>query len=160
MKINVGCNLRKFKEYYKTCGRGEMGETEETIIKENSSHCIVCIEDQEILGHIIWHECTTVDHRKGDPRDKADREVLESLFGKNKQLVELHEVWLKEEYRGKGIGWEIFEFIEEFLLKKGFQNIVYYADHPAALTICRRQGYKEAFYEEENWHVFGKSIAN
>ena len=159
MDVNIGCNYTKFKEYYKTCGRGEFEETEKNIIRENPSHCIVWMKDQEIIGHIIWHECTTADHRKGDPRDKSDREILESLFGENTQLIELHEVWLKEEYRGKGIGWKMFEFIETFLQKKGFRTIVYYTDHPAAITICRRRGYKKAFYEEEKWSVFGKTIA-
>ena len=101
MKINVGCDLTKFKEYYTTCGRGVLGETEEKIIQDNPSHCVLCMKGQEIIGHVIWHECTTADHRKGDSRDKSDREILESLFGKNQELIELHEVWLTEEYRGK-----------------------------------------------------------
>jgi GNAT superfamily N-acetyltransferase len=150
MKIRVGCDLTKFKEYYPTCGRGELGETEEKIINESLSHCILWMKGQEIINHVIWHECTTAEHRKGDPRDIEDREILESLFGKNIQLIELHEVWLEEEYRGKGLGWKMFEFIEEFLQNNAFKTIVYYADHPAALTICRRREYSEAYYEEEN----------
>jgi hypothetical protein len=38
--------------------------------------------------------------------------------------------------------------------KKGYDSIVYYADHPAALAICRKKGYKEDYLESENYHVF------
>ncbi|MHA1966695.1 MAG: GNAT family N-acetyltransferase [Candidatus Hodarchaeales archaeon] len=158
MQIKVGCDLSTFKEYYKTCGRGEIGEIEEEIIIDDPSHCILWTEGQVILGHVLWHECSTSEHRKGDPRDKTDREILESLFGQNKQLIELHEVWLTKQFRGKGYGKKIFEYLEGYLLKRGFKNIVYYADHPAALTICRNRDYKEAINEEHNWCVFGKSF--
>ncbi|MHA2202845.1 MAG: GNAT family N-acetyltransferase [Candidatus Hodarchaeales archaeon] len=158
MKITIGCDLLTFKEYYKTCGRGELGDIEEKILMDDPSHCILWMESQEILGHVLWHECSTSEHKKGDPRDKTDRKILESLFGENKHLIELHEVWLKEQFRGKGYGREFFEYFEEFILEKGFKNVVYYSDHPAALAICRNRGYKEAFYERLNWYVFGKSI--
>ncbi len=158
MKIVVGCDFPRFQVYYKTSGRGELGETEKRILMEDRSHCILWMEGQEILGHVLWHECSTLYHRKGDFRDKADREILEVFFGKNKPLVELHEVWLKEEYRKRGYGTKFFEFFEDFIKKKEGKNIVYYADHPAAMAICRNRGYKEAYYEELNWYVFGKSI--
>ncbi|MFX1517088.1 MAG: hypothetical protein ACFFC6_12370, partial [Promethearchaeota archaeon] len=57
-----------------------------------------------------------------------------------------------------GYGEEFFEYFEEFIGEKGFKSIVYYADHPAALAICRNRGYQEAFYEGLNWYVFGKSV--
>jgi len=160
IKISVSCDLPTFEEYYKTCGRGELGDIEEKILMDDPSHCILWMEGDEILGHVLWHECSTSEHRKGDPRDKKDREILESLFGKKKHLIELHELWLQEQFRGKGYGREFFEYFEELILKKGFKNIVYYANHPAALAICRNRGYKEAFYEDLNWYVFGKSITN
>ncbi len=118
MKITVGCDLPTFKEYYKTCGRGELGDIEEKILLDNHSHCILFKKGQEILGHVLWHECSTSEHRKGDPRDKTDREILESLFGENIHLIELHEVWLKEQFRGKGYGRKFFEYFEEFIQKK------------------------------------------
>ncbi len=158
LNIKVGCDLSIFKEYYKISGRGELGAIEEKIIIENSSHCILCIENQEILGHVLWHECSTSEHRRNDPRDKKDKEILEALFGENQNLIELHELWLRKQFRGRGIGKIIFDYFEGFILKKGIKNIVYYADHPAALAICRNRGYKEAYNEEANWYIFAKSI--
>ena len=52
----------------------------------------------------------------------------------------------------------MFEFIEDFLRKRGFSSFVYYADHPAAIDICRKRGHKEAFMEKEKWHVFYLSL--
>ena len=136
----------------------ELGSTEENVIVSDPSHCILWMQDKKILGHVLWHDCSTSEHRKGDPRDKMDSEILEAIFGRKEHLIELHEVWLKKPFRGRGYGKEFFEFFEDFIFKKGFHDIVYYADHPAALTICRKRGYKEAFYKEYRWYVFGKSI--
>ena len=158
LKIKVGFDLSTFKEYYKNSGRGELGPIEEKILIEDPSQCILWIENEEILGHILWHECSTSEHRRNDPRDKIDKEILESFFGENQNLVELHEVWLREQFRRRGIGKKIFEYFEDYILKKGFENIVYYADHPAALAICRNRGYKEAYNKEERWYILAKSI--
>jgi GNAT superfamily N-acetyltransferase len=46
-------------------------------------------------------------------------------------IVELHEIWLIEKYRGKGYGKRFFEFFEEFIRRKGYDSLVYYADHPS-----------------------------
>ncbi|MFX0086143.1 MAG: GNAT family N-acetyltransferase [Candidatus Hodarchaeota archaeon] len=158
MKFIVGCDLPTFIEYYKTCGRGDLQDTEKRILMDDPSHCILWVDEKEILGHVLWHECSTFEHKKGDPRDKRDKKILEFLFGVNKSLVELHEVWLKEEFRGKGFGRDFFGFFEVFILKRGFKNILFYADHPAALNICRNRGYKEIYYEEHEWYVFGKIL--
>jgi GNAT superfamily N-acetyltransferase len=100
-------------------------------------------ENNEIIGNAIWHETSTDEHRKGVPRDREDREILRKLLGgKKNNLVELHEVWLKEEYRGKGYGTRFFDFFEEFIRKKGYDSFVYYAEHPDALAVCRRRGCK------------------
>lgn len=158
LNITVGCDLSTFKEYYKISGRGELGPIEEKIFTDDPSHCILWIENQEILGHVLWHECSTSEHRREDPRDQTDREILESLFGKNQNLIEFHEVWLREQYRGNRHGRKMFEFLEEFIFKKGFKNIVYYADHPAALAICKNRGYKEVYDDKSKWYVLGKSM--
>jgi GNAT superfamily N-acetyltransferase len=81
-------------------------------------------------------------------------EILEKLAGGQKDCVELHEVWLTKKHRGKGYGKKFFEFFEEFMRSKNYDSVVYYADHPAAIAICRRQGYKEKYWKEKNWHVF------
>ena len=80
----------------------------------------------------------------GDPRDQEDREILRQLFDGQAELVELHEVWLKKEHRGKGYGNQFFQFFEALMRQKKHTRIAYYAYHPAALRICRNRGYKEA----------------
>lgn len=170
MRIDVGCDLEEYKEYYKTLDDlhnyfrtlgltdvtfGELGSTEEEIIKRDPSHLIVWRENDEIIGHAVWHKASTDEHKEGDPRDREDREVLRELCGgKKDNIVELHEIWLRKKYRGKGYGKRFFEFFEKFIRKKGYDSIVYYADHPAAITLCRDRGWKEGFLEKINWYVF------
>jgi len=164
MRFVVGCDLEKFKEYYKRSefageqGTGELGITEEKIVTQNPAHLIVMRENDEITGHLIWHESSTDEHRKNDPRDEEDKQISNKLAGGKENLVELHEIWVRQKCRGKGYGKQLFEFIEDFLRKRGYSSFVYYADHPAAIAICRTRGYKEAFMEKEKWHVFYQSF--
>ena len=65
---------------------------------------------------------------------------------KKKNFVELHEIWLIKEYRGKGYGDMFHAFFEKSMKKKGYSDIVFYADHPAAVAICRKHGYEEGGY--------------
>lgn len=143
MRLVVGCNFEEFKNYYNRT-LGKLGETEEHWVTTDPSHLIIWKEKNKIIGHAIWHETNTEQHRKGDPRDKEDREVLEKLLGGKSGFVELHEIWLKKKHRGKGYGKKFFEFFEEFIRNKGYNSIIYYAYHPAAIAICRERGYKEA----------------
>jgi GNAT superfamily N-acetyltransferase len=167
MRFVVGCNLEEFKRYYRTLDGlhnyfktlgitdarfGELGPTEEGIVKRNPSYLIVWRENDETIGHAIWHEASTDEF--GDPRDKEVREVLERLLGGKREFVELHEVWLKEKHRGKGYGKKFFELFEDFIRKRGDDSIVYYTGHPAAIAICRKRGYKEDFLTKEKWYVF------
>ena len=57
-------------------------------------------------------------------------------------FIELHEIWLADEYRGRGFGSELFEYFENVVKSKGFKVIVYYEDDPTALDICLKRGYK------------------
>lgn len=96
--------LDDLHDYFKTLGLadvsfGELGEVEEDIIKRDPSHLIVWRENDEIIGHAIWHPSNTDEHRKGYPRDKEDKEVLRRLLRGKKDFVELHEIWLKERHR-------------------------------------------------------------
>jgi len=154
LKLVVGCDLDEFKKYSKRDGARVDLVVLEKVIPRDPSCLIVLREGGEIIGHAIWHETNTLEHRKGDPRDKEDREVLERLLGGKKDFVELHEVWLLEEYRGRGYGKKFFEFFEEFIRNKGYDSIVFYADHPAALAICRQRGYKEDYETGIAEHVF------
>jgi len=162
----VGCDLEEFKRYYKKLAldkewQGTFGFTEELdtswerVLVKNPSLLLVWRENDEIIGHAIWHETSTDEHRKADPRDKEDKEILRRLLGgKKDNIIELHEIWLRKKYRGRGYGKRFFEFFEGFIRKKGFDSIVYYADHPAAIAICRKRGCKEGFLDKENEHVF------
>lgn len=168
MRFIVRCGLEEFKRYYKaldihdyfkTLGLtdvkfGELGVIEEKIIAMDPSHLIVWRENNEIIGHAMWHESNTEEHRSGDPRDEEDKEALERLLGGRKDFVELHEIWLMKEHRGKGYGEKFFDFFEEFMRKRGFDSIVYYANHPAALHICRKRECKEEYLEQIGEYVF------
>jgi GNAT superfamily N-acetyltransferase len=118
-------------------------------------------QNNEIIGDAIWHETSTDEHREGDPRDREDREILRKLCGgKKDNIVELHEIWLIKKYRGKGYGKRFFEFFEVFIGRKGYDSFVYYADHPAALAICRKRGYKEDYLKSEGEYVFYIQLKN
>ena len=130
MKLNfiLGYDFQSFADYYKTLESlhnyyktlnqndvvsGELGPDEQAIILQNPSHLIIWQCDDDIVGHAIWHETSTDEHRDGDPRDDVERDVLRELFGGMKDnIVELHELWLRPINRGKGYGQEFFEFFE------------------------------------------------
>lgn len=165
MEFVVGCDLEEFKEYYRRNeyageqGTGELGITEEKIVTQDPSHLIVWRKNNEIIGHALWHHTSTEEHRKGDARDKEDREILRELLGgKKDNTVELHEIWLRKEHRRKGYGNKFFEFFEESIKSRGYDSIVYYADHPAAVAICRNRGWREGFLANEKWYVFCRSF--
>lgn len=175
MKFVVGCALEEFRRYYKTLddlhayletlglqdvNAGELGDVEEGIIKSDPSHLIVWKENAEIIGHAIWHASNTDEHRLGDPRDKEDKEILRRLLGGRKDFIELHEIWLRKEHRGKDYGKRFFEFFEEFVKSRGYDSILYYTNHPAAIAICRKRRYKEDFLAKDAWHVFHLSLTN
>jgi GNAT superfamily N-acetyltransferase len=97
----------------------------------------------------------------GDSCSEEDKQVLHQLFEGNKEnLVELHEVWLKTEHRGKGYGNRFFEFFERFANKSGFDGIVYYSDNPSAISLCRKRRYKESLEPLEGavWNIFVKLL--
>ena len=139
-----GCSLERFKDYYREIV-GEVGETELRIIGEDPRRLIVWLLDNEIVGHAIWHPSNTVAHPNGEPRECDDRRILEEDLGVAGDFVELHEVWLREDSRGRGFGSTFFDYFESMVKEIGYRHIVYYADHPAALAICRARGYREGW---------------
>jgi len=146
LRFEVGCDLEELREYWNRSGYdGNLDYLINVIIK-GSSQLIVWREDNKVVGHAVWHESNTEEHRKGDPRDKEDREALKRLLGRKKDFVELHEIWLIKEYRGKGYGEMFHNFFEKFMKDKGYSDIVFYAHHPAAVAICRKHGCKEGGY--------------
>ena len=139
-----GCELNRFKEYYRGIV-GELGETEHRLVSEDPDQLIVWLEGDEIVGHAIWHTSNTAAHPGGEPREDEDRRILEEALRVKGVFVELHEVWLRETSRGRGNGSAFFAYFESMARSGGFRQIVYYADHPAALAICRARGYREAW---------------
>ncbi|MFX1277715.1 MAG: GNAT family N-acetyltransferase [Promethearchaeota archaeon] len=166
MDFIVGYNLQAFsydlnkfrKDYILSSNISELDTTEVDLIKENPSHLIAWKENQKIVGWVIWHESSTREHRKGLSREKSDIIILESLFGGKRDIIELHELWLKKEYRGRGYGKQFFKFFEDFVLGISYDSIVYYTDDPAAIGLCRKFGYKETFNKELKWYTFCKII--
>lgn len=149
LRFVEGCGFEEFSRYLvKTGQHASKGAFEwlKGLLDGKRLNLIVFTEGNEIIGHAIWHGSNTEAHRKGEPRDKEDTEALERLLGGKKSFVELHEIWLVEEHRGRGYGREFFEFFEGFIKNKGYCDVVSYADHPAALAIFRKRGYKEGGY--------------
>jgi GNAT superfamily N-acetyltransferase len=163
MEFIIGYDFQEFgytldefrKEFIIT---SDISDNAEEIIREDPSHLIAFRENQEILGWAIWHESSTIEHREGDPRDELDRKIFVKLANGEKDVIELDELWLKKKYRGKGYGEQFFEFFEKFVYEKGYNIMVYYADDPAAIALCRKRGYKEEFNEEFKWFTFCKTI--
>jgi ribosomal protein S18 acetylase RimI-like enzyme len=146
LRFEVGSNLEELREYWNRSGYdGNLDHLMNVVIKD-PAQLIVWKENDRIVGHSVWHESNTIEHRKRDPRDNKDREALKKLLGKKKDFVELHEIWLIKEYRQKGYGNEFFDFFETYMKSKGYADLVFYADHPAALAAFRKHGYKEGGY--------------
>jgi ribosomal protein S18 acetylase RimI-like enzyme len=171
LRFEVGCDpeSEEFKEYWSRNGYNQefKGFNHDRLlgmlvdsIKGNFPQLIVWRENGKIVGHAVWHESSTEEHRKGgSPRDKEDREALEKLLSRKKNFVELHEWWLIETYRGKGYGNEFLDFFEVYMKSKGYVDLVFYADHPAALSTFRKHGYKEGGYVEgSKEYVFYHSL--
>jgi len=152
MRFVEGCKFEEFSAYLAKLGlysgKGELERLKGHLDKKHFN-LIVFRENDEIIGHAIWHETNTEEHRKGDARDKEDKEILQRFFGGKKDFIELHELWLTKEHRGKGYGKRFFDFFEDYMRNKGYDSIIYYAFDPAAVAICRQRGYKEAYGVKE-----------
>jgi len=152
--------LKDLQEYYKSRGLAdtesiELQDCERRHVESNPEHLIGWIDQGKIVGHAIWHETSTDEMTSGDPRDEDDRRLLRRLYGgKRENLVELHELWLRTELRGKGHGRRFFSFFEDFVLSRGYDGIVYYTEDPAAISLCRKRGYREGYLERQRWYVF------
>jgi len=152
MKFVLGCDFQEFSSYLAKIGQyTAQGELEKlkAYLDNNMFNLIVFRENDEIIGHAIWHETNMEEHRRGDPRDKEDKEILHRFLGQKKDFVELHELWLTKEHRGKGYGKQFFDFFEKHIRDKGYDSLVFYAFDPAAIAICRQRGYKEAYGIDE-----------
>jgi GNAT superfamily N-acetyltransferase len=152
MRIVEGCDFQEFSAYLAKLGqytaKGELDRLRSNI-ESGRFNLIVFREDDEIIGHAIWHETNTEEHKRGEHRKKEDKEILQGFMGKRRNFIELHELWLTEKHRGKGYWKQFFDFFEDYIKRKGYDSVVYYAFEPAAIAICRKRGYKEAYGVEE-----------
>ncbi len=148
VRFAEGCDFQELSRYLARIGQyaaeGELQRLKSSL-ENGRFNLIVFRENHEIIGHAIWHETSTEEHRKGNPRDKVDMEILQGFMGKGKDFIELHKLWLAEEHRGKGHGKRFFDFFEDYMKRKGHDSLVYYPFDPAAIAICRKRGYKEAY---------------
>ena len=104
MRFEVGCDIEELREYWSRSGYdGDLDHLLNVVIKD-PTQLIVWKDNGRIVGHAIWHESNTEEHRKGDPRNKEDREALRKLLGKEKDFVELHEIWLIKEVEERAMG--------------------------------------------------------
>lgn len=143
--FEVRGNFGEFRSYYRGAGwMSGVGTVEEMIIRQNPDALIVFRLRGQIVGHAIWHGSNTREMRAGDARDANDTRILERFLGGPGEFAELHELWLKREYRGMGIGHRFFDFFEPFIGRQGFSSIVFYAFDPAAVELCRSRGYRDA----------------
>ncbi|MFX1509263.1 MAG: GNAT family N-acetyltransferase [Promethearchaeota archaeon] len=144
IKFELGCEPNEFSQYYaEVLEKAENRKIGLRLFKQNPDQLIIWREDAVIVGHALWHKASTDEHRKGDSRNPDDQAMLRKLFGGKIELVELHEVWLKQTHRGKGYGSEFFKFFEILMRTRGHTEIAYYAYNPVALAICRKRGYQE-----------------
>ena len=143
VEFELSCEISEFKKYYETI-REQLTNLEITLIEQDPEQLIVWREEGTIVGHTLWHKASTDEHRPGSPRDGDDKALLRELFEGKKEIIELHEVWLKKEHRGKGYGNQFFDFFEKLMRSKQYTEIAYYAYQPAAISLCRKRGYKEA----------------
>lgn len=131
LRFEVGCDLEEYREYQKTSGihdylkwvgvtdavYGELGPNEVAHIKRDPSHLIVWRENNEIIGHVIWHEERVDNFRL--PGEEEVRIVLERLLGEKKDFVELHKVWLEEKHRGRAMARNSLSSSKTMLGKEG-----------------------------------------
>ena len=142
--FSSGGDIEKLTTHLKSIGL-KLGQTERRLIAETPERLILWYYSDQIVGHAIWHSSNTKIHPDGEPRDPEEKKILEQELEVEGDFIELHEIWLADEYRGRGFGSEFFKYFENVVTSKGFKVIVYYADDPTALNICLKRGYKKAW---------------
>ena len=158
MKFEIGYDFEKIKKDYITVWGENVYEETKNLIVKNPSYLIVMLLNKNVIGWAIWHESDVSNHRKGHSRDVLDSEILIKLIGMKKDFIELHELWIMEKFRGFKYGTQFFAFFEDFVKKQKYNSIIYYADHKAAIEICRKRGYKELYNSELKWYTFYKLV--
>lgn len=144
VEFSHGGDIEELRKHLEGLGL-TLGETEERLIRDNPDQLIMWRDEGKLVGHTIWHPSNTKVHPDGEEREAEDRKTLEKELNVVGDFIELHEIWLSDNHRGKGYGSAFFDYFEDMVKGKGFNAIVYYADHPAATYLCRKCGYREAY---------------
>ena len=146
LRFDVGCDPKQSREYWSRNGYdGDLDYLMRVVVKD-ASQLIVWMNDSKVVGHGVWHENNTREHAGGQARNREDSEALKKLVGKKKRFAELHKIWFTKEYRGKGYGNLFHQSFEEYMREKGYSNLIFHADHPAAVAIRHKRGYDEGSY--------------
>ena len=87
MRFDVGCNTKEFREYWSRNGYDGNLDHLMNVVAKDKSQLIVWRENGRIVGHAVWHESNTDEHRKGVPRDEEDREALENFLVGRRTLL-------------------------------------------------------------------------
>jgi hypothetical protein len=70
LRFEVGCDpeSEEFKEYWSRNGYDEELDDIINIIK-SPTQLIIWRESDKIVGHAVWNESSTEEHRRGSPRN-------------------------------------------------------------------------------------------
>lgn len=95
MRFVEGCDSGEFSRYLaklrQYTAEGELYRLRRSL-ESGLFNFIVFRENGGVAGHATWHETNTEEHRKGDPGEKEDKEILEGFMGKGRDFIELHEL--------------------------------------------------------------------
>jgi ribosomal protein S18 acetylase RimI-like enzyme len=124
-------NLRKnSKEYVEQ----EMNELEEKI-KENHAFVIIAKDNKTSIGFGVCY---------------IQKQKKEDLFKmKNVKIGKISKLFVKEKWRGQGIGKRLIEEMEKYLINKRCNYIMInvFAPNENAYSIYKRHGYQEMFID-------------
>lgn len=135
---------RTFLAYRARCGWGDsIDPTGRLLPLRRHAGLILCRVGRTILGHAIWHASSPGHHVPGLPRSTADAAALAALLPLDCRFFELHEYWVRERWRARGVGRLLFQFAAALAWRRRYAALVLYARHRAAIRICRSAGFRE-----------------
>lgn len=103
VEFSHGGDIEELRVHLEGLGLG-LGLTESRLIEENPDHLIMWRDVGVLVGHTIWHPSNAKVHPDGEEREAEDRRILEEELSVVGDFIELHEIWLSDDHRGKGYG--------------------------------------------------------
>ncbi len=104
-------------------------------------HLMIC-RGKDVIGHVIWGGAGIDDAGRRLSED-GRREVLAMLPDDRKGYLELREIWLRSEYRGRDYELKILRLFEDFARGRGHAAIVAMPRDGATVSLLRNAGYEE-----------------